>query len=53
MAFKEIKCPHCGKTVGSVNESFDSSGTKVCTSCKNRVGYEYDHKTKKVTTTKE
>lgn len=50
MGFIPIDCPICGRKIKSVNENMDASGNTVCSGCKNRIQYDYDHKTKHIST---
>lgn len=43
--FIPIDCPYCGRKIGTVNGSFNSSGTKSCPGCKIRIRYDYDKRT--------
>ena len=45
MGARIIDCPYCGRKLCTVNTCMDSHGSKVCSGCKIRIRYDYDHKT--------
>lgn len=50
MGFIPIDCPYCGRKITTVNDAFNASGSRVCPGCKIRIHYDYDKKTKHVST---
>lgn len=47
MGFLEIKCK-CGSKLTSVNDNLQAKGDKVCSSCKRRMVYQYDPRSRRV-----